>query len=45
MDRQLMEQALLNVVKNAMEAVEMGASDDQRIAFVLAREDGACGYR
>jgi nitrogen fixation/metabolism regulation signal transduction histidine kinase len=41
MDRQLMEQALLNVVKNAMEAVEMGASDDKRIAFVLAREDGA----
>jgi nitrogen fixation/metabolism regulation signal transduction histidine kinase len=40
MDRQLMEQALLNVVKNAMEAVEMGASDDKRIAFVLAREDG-----
>jgi nitrogen fixation/metabolism regulation signal transduction histidine kinase len=40
MDRQLMEQALLNVVKNAMEAVETGASDDKRIAFVLAREDG-----
>jgi len=39
MDRQLMEQALLNVVKNAMEAVEMGASDDKRIAFVLAREE------
>ncbi|MYM68314.1 sensor histidine kinase [Pseudoduganella sp. FT55W] len=40
MDRHLMEQALLNVVKNAMEAVEMGSSDDKRIAFVLAREDG-----
>lgn len=40
MDRQLMEQALLNVVKNAMEAVEMGAGDDKRIVFVLAREDG-----
>ncbi|SDH44790.1 MULTISPECIES: PAS domain-containing sensor histidine kinase [unclassified Duganella] len=41
MDRQLMEQALLNVVKNAMEAVEAGAGDDKRIDFVLARdEDG-----
>jgi nitrogen fixation/metabolism regulation signal transduction histidine kinase len=39
MDRHLMEQALLNVVKNAMEAVEMGSGEDQRIAFVLARED------
>ncbi|MYM36878.1 sensor histidine kinase [Duganella sp. FT94W] len=38
MDRQLMEQALLNVVKNAMEAVDAGAVDDKRIAFVLARE-------
>lgn len=40
MDRQLMEQALLNVVKNAMEAVEMGAGGDKRIVFALAREDG-----
>lgn len=40
MDRQLMEQALLNVVKNAMEAVEAGASagGDKRIDLVLARE-------
>jgi nitrogen fixation/metabolism regulation signal transduction histidine kinase len=39
MDRQLMEQALLNVVKNAMEAAEAGAGEDKRIALVLARED------
>ncbi|WP_343732959.1 ATP-binding protein [Duganella sp.] len=39
MDRQLMEQALLNVVKNAMEAAEAGHGDDRRIAFVLAREE------
>ncbi len=39
LDRHLMEQALLNVVKNAMEAVEAGAADDKRIEFVLARED------
>ncbi|MYM26184.1 sensor histidine kinase [Duganella sp. FT135W] len=39
MDRHLMEQALLNVVKNAMEAVEMGAGADKRIALVLAREE------
>lgn len=38
MDRQLMEQALLNVVKNAMEAVEAGAGADKRIDLVLARE-------
>lgn len=39
MDRQLMEQALLNVVKNAMEAVEAGAAgEDKRIDLVLARE-------
>ncbi|MBV7539009.1 sensor histidine kinase [Duganella sp. sic0402] len=38
MDRQLMEQALLNVVKNAMEAAETGAGADRRIDFVLARE-------
>ncbi len=38
MDRQLMEQALLNVVKNAMEAAEAGHGADRRIAFVLARE-------
>jgi nitrogen fixation/metabolism regulation signal transduction histidine kinase len=42
MDRHLMEQALLNVVKNAMEAVEAGASDgaERRIDFALAQEDG-----
>lgn len=40
MDRQLMEQALLNVVKNAMEAVEMGAGAERRIGFALARENG-----
>ncbi|MYN42031.1 sensor histidine kinase [Duganella sp. FT109W] len=44
MDRHLMEQALLNVVKNAMEAVEAGAgeadSDHRRIDFVLAQEAG-----
>ena len=39
LDRHLMEQALLNVVKNAMEAVEAGAAADKRIEFVLARED------
>ncbi|WP_432382926.1 sensor histidine kinase [Duganella sp. P38] len=38
MDRQLMEQALLNVVKNAMEAAEAGDGDNKRIDFVLARE-------
>jgi nitrogen fixation/metabolism regulation signal transduction histidine kinase len=38
LDRHLMEQALLNVVKNAMEAVEAGAAGDRRIEFVLARE-------
>jgi len=38
MDRHLMEQALLNVVKNAMEAAEAGLGEDKRIAFVLARE-------
>ena len=38
MDRHLMEQALLNVVKNAMEAVETGAAGDRRIEFALARE-------
>jgi len=47
MDRQLMEQALLNVVKNAMEAVEAGASaggaTDHYIEFALARE--AAGLR
>ncbi len=40
MDRHLMEQALLNVVKNAMEAVEAGASDERRIGFALVREAG-----
>ncbi|TFW20491.1 sensor histidine kinase [Duganella callida] len=38
LDRQLMEQALLNVVKNAMEAVEMAGGADRRIAFELVRE-------
>jgi nitrogen fixation/metabolism regulation signal transduction histidine kinase len=38
LDRHLMEQALLNVVKNAMEAVEAGAPGDKRIEFVLMRE-------
>ncbi|MYM31589.1 GHKL domain-containing protein [Duganella sp. CY15W] len=41
MDRQLMEQALLNIVKNAMEAVEMGAGADRHIHLVLAQEAGA----
>ena len=40
MNRQLMEQALLNIVKNAMEAVEMGAGADRHIRLVLAQEDG-----
>jgi nitrogen fixation/metabolism regulation signal transduction histidine kinase len=40
MDRHLMEQALLNVVKNAMEAVEAGAGENRRIDFVLAQEAG-----
>ncbi|GJI98833.1 sensor histidine kinase [Duganella caerulea] len=40
LDRHLMEQALLNVVKNAMEAVEAGAAEDKRIDLVLAAEDG-----
>jgi nitrogen fixation/metabolism regulation signal transduction histidine kinase len=40
MDRHLMEQALLNVVKNAMEAVEAGAGAQRRIDFVLAQETG-----
>lgn len=40
LDRHLMEQALLNVVKNAMEAVETGAGGDKRIDLVLAAEDG-----
>lgn len=39
MDRQLMEQALLNVVKNAMEAAEAGPGADKQIRLVLARED------
>ena len=38
LDRHLMEQAMLNVVKNAMEAVEAGARGERRIEFVLARE-------
>ena len=40
LDRHLMEQAMLNVVKNAMEAVEAGARGERRIEFVLAREAG-----
>ena len=40
LDRHLMEQAMLNVVKNAMEAVETGAAGERRIEFVLARESG-----
>lgn len=40
MDRHLMEQALLNVVKNAMEAAEAGHGADKRIGFVLANEEG-----
>lgn len=38
MDRHLMEQALLNVVKNAMEAVEAGDGENRRIDFVLAQD-------
>jgi len=41
LDRHLMEQALLNVVKNAMEAVEARAADasgEKTIEFVLASE-------
>lgn len=38
MDRQLMEQALLNVVKNAMEAAEAGAGTPRQVSFVLAQE-------
>lgn len=41
MDRHLMEQALLNVVKNAMEAVEAGQADgagEKAIEFVLEAE-------
>jgi nitrogen fixation/metabolism regulation signal transduction histidine kinase len=40
MDRNLMEQALLNVVKNAMEAVEAG-NGERRISFVLANQDSS----
>jgi nitrogen fixation/metabolism regulation signal transduction histidine kinase len=43
LDRHLMEQALLNVVKNAMEAVEAGAAGDKRIEFALTQE--AAGVR
>jgi nitrogen fixation/metabolism regulation signal transduction histidine kinase len=45
MDRHLMEQALLNVVKNAMEAVEAGSGADRRIGLVLAREEDGNGIR
>ncbi len=44
LDRHLIEQALLNVVKNAMEAVETvegAAAGERRIEFVLASEGGA----
>ena len=40
LDRHLMEQALLNVVKNAMEAVEEAASGEKFIEFALADEAG-----
>jgi two-component system, NtrC family, nitrogen regulation sensor histidine kinase NtrY len=38
LDRQLLEQALLNVVKNAMEAVEQAGGAKPSIEFVLARD-------
>ncbi len=38
LDRQLMEQALLNIVKNAMEAVEAAGSDGGNIAVSLVQE-------
>lgn len=40
LDRHLMEQALLNVVKNAMEAVEEAATGEKFIEFALADEPG-----
>ena len=40
LDRHLMEQALLNVVKNAMEAVEEAATAEKFIEFALANEAG-----
>ena len=43
LDRNLMEQALLNIVKNAMEAVDASAAErggDGYIHIELAREDG-----
>ena len=40
LDRHLMEQALLNVVKNAMEAVEEAATAEKFIEFTLANEAG-----
>jgi two-component system nitrogen regulation sensor histidine kinase NtrY len=39
LDRQLMEQALLNVVKNAMEAVEEAGGAEKFVDFVLAGDD------
>lgn len=41
LDRHLMEQALLNVVKNAMEAVEQSGTADAAIWFELAAEAGS----
>lgn len=38
LDRQLMEHALLNVVKNAMEAVEQAGGAEPSIEFVLAQD-------
>ncbi|USX19202.1 ATP-binding protein [Oxalobacteraceae bacterium OTU3REALA1] len=38
LDRHLIEQALLNVVKNAMEAVEEAAAGERFIEFALANE-------
>jgi two-component system, NtrC family, nitrogen regulation sensor histidine kinase NtrY len=38
LDRHLIEQALLNVVKNAMEAVEEAAAGEKLIEFALANE-------
>lgn len=40
LDRHLIEQALLNVVKNAMEAVEEAASVEKFIEFALVNEPG-----
>lgn len=42
-DRQLMEQALLNIVKNAMEAVEAGGQESGFIHLALAAGEIGCG--